>query len=106
MRQLNYPHQIQHPNCFLYISIGWRCWYYSIKVRVVDNEGVYKVDFYLNQDLVGTDFSPMEIYLNMNGTRWRLIHLNHFLRNAFHYLSFVASDINDNDCFLCDKSIY
>ncbi len=73
---------------------------YSVKVRAVDNEGVYKVDFYLNQNLVGTDsFPDGDIFkyewntLGIDSSTNQLL----FAEDAFHYLSFVASDINDNE---------
>ena len=73
---------------------------YSIKVRAVDNEGVYKVDFYLNQNLVGTDsFPDGDIFkyewntLEIDSSTNQLL----FAEDAFHYLSFVAGDINDNE---------
>ena len=73
---------------------------YTIQVRAVDNEGMYKVDFYLNQIKVGTDSFPNGDIFEYEWNTFQTDTLTNkyiYDEDSYHYLYFVASDINDND---------
>ena len=63
---------------------------YNVQVRAVDNEGVASVTFIIDQEPVFTDSFPNGEIFEYN---WNTFE---FEEDTYHYLSFIAKDINDN----------